>query len=233
MRRYHSYKRPGVGMMKRGICFFLSVMLAGALPVMADTEEVFDEEPDEEIQLTLSESDGSWEGTDVPEEQDLPLEDDQMDMDLFDDIELFLDDNVYEGDIYQEEGMVFEDELDEYVEEPQSEASEVQDEAGELEAVTESEQDLTQTADEPVETAEDVRSGECGVLEGTVFWELDHEGTLHLSGSGEMLDWNSPEEVPWYHCSELIVKLDIQEGVSGVGAYAFSSCSSLTSARIG
>lgn len=126
-----------------------------------------------------------------------------------------------------------ENETEEHHEEEKSEVIFDLEETEDLGAITVSETDILQTDEDAEENDEVEKSGECGLVEGTVFWELDGEGTLHLYGSGEMIDWSSPDDVPWAHCSELIKKLDIQEGVSGIGTNAFSNCNSLTTARIG
>lgn len=75
-------------------------------------------------------------------------------------------------------------------------------------------------------------SGDCGVLLGTVTWELDESGTLKVSGSGDMLSWESPEQVPWDALRGEIRGIEIAEGVTSVGAYAFCGCDAAEIAEV-
>ena len=69
-----------------------------------------------------------------------------------------------------------------------------------------------------------VKGGTCG---DNLTWTLDDEGTLTISGTGEM----SSNE-PW--SSSLMIKnVVIENGVTSIGAIAFSLCHSLTSITIG
>lgn len=64
----------------------------------------------------------------------------------------------------------------------------------------------------------------CGIEENTVFWELDQDGVLKISGQGEMQNWENETEVPWSEQRQEIKKVEITEGVTSVGRYAFSNC---------
>ena len=74
---------------------------------------------------------------------------------------------------------------------------------------------------------EETYSGTCGE---NLTWVLDANGVLTISGSGEMYgyDWDAP----WYNKRENIISVVIEEGVTSIGSYAFSGCSSLTSIAI-
>jgi hypothetical protein len=67
---------------------------------------------------------------------------------------------------------------------------------------------------------------------GSLTWVLE-DGTLTISGEGEMPDydyyWNP---IPWYEYRYSIETIDIKEGVTSIGVWAFQSCSSLTSVII-
>ncbi len=78
--------------------------------------------------------------------------------------------------------------------------------------------------------ADIVASGECGVDGDNVVWQLDSEGTLTISGTGEMDSWalNSP----WSEHSAEIIKVMIENGVTAIGEQAFADCTALTSATI-
>ncbi len=79
-----------------------------------------------------------------------------------------------------------------------------------------------------------VASGTCGE---SLTWVLDAEGTLTISGEGEMdSSWSSPYDencAPWldYRFHD-IINVKIEEGVTSVGNYAFADCWSLQSVVI-
>ena len=74
--------------------------------------------------------------------------------------------------------------------------------------------------------ADTTASGTCG---DNLTWTLDGDGTLTISGTGEIqaYDWNS---TPWAYYSDKITTLIINEGVTSIGN--FSECSNLTSVTI-
>ena len=75
-----------------------------------------------------------------------------------------------------------------------------------------------------------VDSGNCGA---NVSYELDSNGLLSISGEGEMENCESSGSQPWYHNRLKITKTVITGGVTGIGDYAFSYCTGLTSVTIG
>ena len=78
------------------------------------------------------------------------------------------------------------------------------------------------------EAADIVASGECG-NGSDVTWTLDSEGTLTISGSGEMRDYYDES---WYSQMDLVKKVIIEHGVTSIGTSAFSGCSGLTGITI-
>ena len=69
-------------------------------------------------------------------------------------------------------------------------------------------------------------------IEDNLTWTLDADGTLTISGTGAMKDYdynNNPS--PAYNNSN-VKKVVIEDGVTSIGYYAFSDCSSLTSITI-
>ena len=70
-------------------------------------------------------------------------------------------------------------------------------------------------------------SGSCGE---NLAWTLDENGTLTISGSGEMTDFE--ERSPWYSLSDSIKAVVIQDGVRSIGSRAFDGCSKLTDVTI-
>ena len=77
--------------------------------------------------------------------------------------------------------------------------------------------------------AENVSSGSCG---DNLTWELDAEGTLTISGTGDMWDYTWQEKTPWASSYSSIKEVILKNSVTSIGEYAFSGCSSLTSVTI-
>ena len=73
-------------------------------------------------------------------------------------------------------------------------------------------------------------SGICGE---NLTWTLDAAGTLTVSGTGAMEDYNGfPGSAPWYSNRDSIKAVVIESGVTTIGDRAFEDCSSLTSITI-
>ncbi len=77
-------------------------------------------------------------------------------------------------------------------------------------------------------SAAEVSSGECGE---NLTWVLDDEGTLTISGEGEMSNYSS-RKTPWYSCVRNINAVVIEDGVTSIGGFAFSDCRNLTSVTV-
>ena len=76
-----------------------------------------------------------------------------------------------------------------------------------------------------VQAAETVNSGTCG---DDPTWVLDDEGTLTISGTGEMEDYYMVINLsPWYSNNEDIISIIIEDGVTSIGDSAFYLCISL------
>ncbi len=71
-------------------------------------------------------------------------------------------------------------------------------------------------------------SGICGE---NLTWTLDAAGTLTVSGTGAMKDYNY-KGAPWYQSRDSIKAVVIENGVTAIGERAFNGCSSLTSITI-
>ena len=80
--------------------------------------------------------------------------------------------------------------------------------------------------------ADIVASGECGKDGGNVTWTLDSEGTLTISGTGEMADYEYGSS-PWNDRNWDILRGEIQHGVTSIGSSAFSECNRLTDVYYG
>lgn len=65
-------------------------------------------------------------------------------------------------------------------------------------------------------TTENSENNKCG---DNLTWELDENGSLKISGTGEMYDYDYGNPSPWNHSS--VVSVTIEEGVTSIGNYAF------------
>ncbi len=69
-------------------------------------------------------------------------------------------------------------------------------------------------------------------VEGNLTWKLDADGTMTISGTGAMKDYDySANQSPVY-CNSKVKKVVIEDGVTNIGERAFYDCSSLTSITI-
>ncbi len=80
----------------------------------------------------------------------------------------------------------------------------------------------------PAGAAEISESGTCGE---NLTWTLDEEGTLTISGTGPMADYDRYERVyaPWFSSRSSIKKVVVESGITSIGNSAFFLCESLTS----
>ena len=83
----------------------------------------------------------------------------------------------------------------------------------------------------PVWAATTVASGTCGAKGDNLTWTLDDEGTLTISGTGAMADYEWRNS-PWYSRRRNIQKLVVEYGISTIGGHAFYECENLTSIAI-
>ena len=73
-----------------------------------------------------------------------------------------------------------------------------------------------------------VQSGTCG---DNLTWVLDNEGTLKISGTGNMHTY-SINNAPWYDVRDDIKVIKIESGVTSIGYRAFVECSNLVDITI-
>lgn len=78
------------------------------------------------------------------------------------------------------------------------------------------------TEEDDFEQKEDLVTGNGQI--GNIVWKLDAAGVLTLSGSGEMPHWENMSEVPWDEFRTRIVTVEISEGITTIGPYAFYDC---------
>ena len=91
------------------------------------------------------------------------------------------------------------------------------------------EQLVVQDVQVQADTQEAEKSGTCGE---NVTWTLDDEGTLTISGTGEMEAYGDEEEAPWAPDKSRIRRIIIENAVTSVGEYAFYGCDDLTDVTI-
>ena len=73
-------------------------------------------------------------------------------------------------------------------------------------------------------------SGQCG---DELYWEYDiASGALTITGSGNMYAWASESAVPWRGYAASIKAVEFPQGLTSIGAYAFSQCIGLDSITI-
>ena len=72
-------------------------------------------------------------------------------------------------------------------------------------------------------------TGMCG---DRAVWTLDNEGTLTVSGFGDMDNYGSVDLIPWKNHKDSIKSVVIASGVTSVSERAFEGCSSLESVNI-
>ena len=85
--------------------------------------------------------------------------------------------------------------------------------------------------------ADTTASGKCGK---NLTWTLDGDGTLTISGTGNMGNYNLISDngsyrtsAPWGKYYSSITSVVINDGITSIGDYAFDGCSNLTSVTIG
>ena len=67
---------------------------------------------------------------------------------------------------------------------------------------------------------------------GNIRYELTKSGVLTLTGSGAMYDWSYNSKAPWYDNRYYVRSVQIGDGITSIGNYAFDGCSSVTSVSI-
>ena len=104
---------------------------------------------------------------------------------------------------------------------------------------------ITRGASEPTETAPgysgDRYCPDCDTVfekgytywnEGDLTWKLYEDGTLNISGTGAMKDYNDDDNPSPAYKNSNVKKIVIEKGVTSIGESAFENCSSLTSVMI-
>lgn len=74
-----------------------------------------------------------------------------------------------------------------------------------------------------------VAQGRCG---DAATWTLSEDGVLTVVGYGSMWDYGHDYFAPWYQYRANVKKLVISDGITHVGRYCFSDCSSLSYVKV-
>lgn len=62
-------------------------------------------------------------------------------------------------------------------------------------------------------------------------WKFEN-GTLTISGTGDMTEYGSAEATPWYSNRTGILSIVVEDGVTGIADYAFAACTGVQSVSI-
>lgn len=79
-----------------------------------------------------------------------------------------------------------------------------------------------------------IDSGHCGA-DGdgqNLSWTLDADGTLTISGTGNMWNWTDDSPAPWYGYRDDITSIVMSDGVTGIGNAAFLDCRAMTAVTV-
>ena len=109
----------------------------------------------------------------------------------------------------------------------------------ETSAPTEATEETEEATEETVEdialfadNGDVIASGECGKNGDNLTWVLTGDGTLTISGSGEMENYTDSSVAPWYSNRTKILSAVVEPGVESVGNYAFYACLKLASVSL-
>lgn len=237
--------------MKKQIAMIMAAVLAfsNAGSMMAgeliEVEESIIAEPSADDSLIVEEETAleEYAAEPAPLPDDIVIEEEALEENVIEEApgELFIEEEITDEPLIEEEltedYLVAEDTLiDELVEDN----NEIFTEDGAVEEVEIPPQDEEVVLEEEGMSDEPAlagaASGQCG---DNLSWTLDEEGVLTISGTGEMEDygtgeWNSQgvyvyKYGPWYDSRDAIKTIIIEEGVTGIGDYAFYECWNLYS----
>ena len=83
----------------------------------------------------------------------------------------------------------------------------------------------TQITTIKAETLPSLSDNSCGA---NLTWVVDENGTLTVSGTGDMADYTYKANAPWYGYRERITSVVVESGVASIGNYAFYKCNAIT-----
>ena len=71
-----------------------------------------------------------------------------------------------------------------------------------------------------------------GAIPNTVFAQMFSDGSLNITGEGKMKDWATSNTVEWAVKAPIISSVNIADGITSIGSYAFYGCSTMTDINI-
>ena len=74
-----------------------------------------------------------------------------------------------------------------------------------------------------------IGSGTCG---DNLTWKLIDSGELIIEGTGTMYNYSNNPAAPWHSYRSLIKSVNIKDGVTNIGSWAFAQCSALADVSI-
>ena len=78
----------------------------------------------------------------------------------------------------------------------------------------------------------DVSATETDNVTAELYGTSDDRYTLFIYGNGNMKDYSSSSNIPWYSCCGNIKNAIVSNGVTSIGEYTFYDCTNLTSINI-
>ena len=91
------------------------------------------------------------------------------------------------------------------------------------------ESEKPENPDKPEIPEDAIASGECGE---NLIWYLTEDGTLTISGEGEMYNYRLDTLPPWDNNKINVISIVIENGVTCIGDYAFYGCPNLANITI-
>lgn len=109
-----------------------------------------------------------------------------------------------------------------------SEEAAIPEEGAELEDPAEAEE----PASLPEAAAESGPIAEADFNDGRMHWSVSREGVLTLSGTGDTPDYGESVNAPWYPYRSQITGAVVEDGITGLGSYAFYGLNSMETVEL-
>lgn len=74
-----------------------------------------------------------------------------------------------------------------------------------------------------------VGQNQCGE---NVYWNWDGSGVLTISGTGELYDYNSADQLPWAAYANRMHTLVVEEGITAIDSVILAGCENLTTVKL-
>ncbi|MDR0207075.1 MAG: leucine-rich repeat domain-containing protein, partial [Bacteroidales bacterium] len=68
-------------------------------------------------------------------------------------------------------------------------------------------------------------------MTGPLYWNLEN-GTLTITGEGDMPHYSSPSYSPWYPYRTSIITVVLSNGITSIGNNAFYNCTNISSVNL-